>query len=210
MSTATQFRAAQAAIVADLERSFAGVWSATGGEFRLLVKVLPDLVRQSGAMASTVAADWYELRRDVERIPGGFRVTIPAPGDPRTGSLVRWAAKHAASPDSLVPLITGGLVRRVLNEGRDTIAAATVEDPEAQGWQRQARADGCGFCAMLASRGPVYTKKSVRFASHDNCKCIAVPAFRGRPLPVQPYTPSKRQRSEGERKAVREWIAKNI
>lgn len=41
-------------------------------------------------------------------------------------------------------------------------------------WARQlAGAENCGFCAMLVGRGAVYTKKTARFLTHDNCDCTA-------------------------------------
>lgn len=43
----------------------------------------------------------------------------------------------------------------------------------------------------------------------SNCKCVAVPAWDGRPVPVQPYTPSKRTITDAERARVRQWIAEH-
>lgn len=42
------------------------------------------------------------------------------------------------------------------------------------GWARQLTGrETCSFCAMLVSRGAVYTKKSVNFRTHNNCDCTA-------------------------------------
>lgn len=210
MTTLAAFSAANAALVADLERLVAGAWLASGGDFALLGPALSEVGARHGAMAATVAADWYEAYRDSLGVPGRFRVVLPAQRDQGVPVLLRWAAKEAVSPESVLPLITGGMIRRVLNEGRDTVASATGADPKARGWQRSARGDGCGFCQMLAGRGAVYSKKTVKFASHDNCRCVAVPAFDGLSLPVEPFTPSARKASDADRKRVSDWIAANL
>lgn len=44
-------------------------------------------------------------------------------------------------------------------------------------WQRVTSAKPCAFCAMLASRGPVYRESTVRFQAHPHCACSAEPAF---------------------------------
>lgn len=42
------------------------------------------------------------------------------------------------------------------------------------GWARQlSGAEPCAFCAMLVSRGPVYSRQSVNFDSHNHCDCTA-------------------------------------
>lgn len=65
-------------------------------------------------------------------------------------------------------------------------------------WRRVAQANACAFCAMLASRGPVYTETTALINKHDGlryhrgCKCTAEPWY-GRwedwqPTPAeQPY-----------------------
>lgn len=42
-----------------------------------------------------------------------------------------------------------------------------------------------------------------------NCKCVAVPAFGGRPVPVKPYQVTDRAISDADRARVRDWIAQN-
>lgn len=42
------------------------------------------------------------------------------------------------------------------------------------GWARQLTGrETCTFCAMLVSRGAVYSEKSVNFRTHNNCDCTA-------------------------------------
>lgn len=68
-------------------------------------------------------------------------------------------------------------MRHVLNGGRDTIASSVAADRRALGWARAASGRACGFCAMLASRGPVYSDDTVSFEAHDHCSCTAEPVY---------------------------------
>ena len=61
--------------------------------------------------------------------------------------------------------VSGAASRLVLNTGRDTIVEAVKRDPRALGWARVTDEAPCAFCAMLASRGPVYKSASVALFS---------------------------------------------
>src|SRR5690606_38805202 len=85
--------------------------------------------------------------------------------------------------------------RHVLNGGRDATFDAIVRDEAALRWARKTGPNPCWFCAMLASRGPVYHSRfsasrkgedapSVRRGTgvfgemfHDHCQCTVVPVF---------------------------------
>lgn len=71
-----------------------------------------------------------------------------------------------------------------LEGGRQVMQRSIDADDQATGWARVTDADPCAWCAMLASRGPVY--KSAKTAGdprqggntyHDHCACQAWPAF---------------------------------
>jgi len=67
--------------------------------------------------------------------------------------------------------------RLVLAGERDTVAR-TVEDSDViVGWRRVTDADPCAFCALLASRGAVYSQGTVRFEAHDGDECTAEPLY---------------------------------
>lgn len=70
-------------------------------------------------------------------------------------------------------------MRHALDGGRVTINREVLGDPSAVGWARVTGPDPCSFCAMLASRGPVY-KADTAIASkfHDSCSCSAEPVYR--------------------------------
>ncbi|MFD1277455.1 hypothetical protein ACFQ51_52830 [Streptomyces kaempferi] len=72
-----------------------------------------------------------------------------------------------------------------LEGGQQTMQRSIEEDRQATGWSRVTDGDPCAWCAMLASRGPVY--KSAKTAGdprrggstyHDHCACQAWPPSR--------------------------------
>lgn len=83
------------------------------------------------------------------------------------------------------------IIRHIEQAARDTIVAAVEAEEERSGgpigWARVLTgAESCGFCAMLASRGPVYATEwlaqhrgndQVEGKYHDGCDCIVVPVF---------------------------------
>ncbi|QPB09543.1 capsid maturation protease [Streptomyces phage Sycamore] len=92
--------------------------------------------------------------------------------------------------------------------GRDALADARDNDPEVIGYYRKTDADPCGFCAMLASRGLVYTESrnsSRRTRSwvdeqdpdqyHPDCHCQTLPLFQGVSMPAE----DRRKADEYER-----------
>lgn len=174
-----------------------------------LEDVLPALVEQYGTAAAALAADWYDDARAKAGVPGSF-TAIPAEiGDRGTRQLAEWSTGRANSLDAALSLASGGLVRRINDLARETVIGSSIADPQARGWQRFA-AGGCGFCQMLAGRGGVYTRATADFASHDDCKCVAAPAFAGQPVPVRPYKPSERRISDADRARTRAWIKANL
>lgn len=174
-----------------------------------LEDVLPLLVRTYGLAAATVAADWYDDLRDEVNVSRRFSA-IPAELGDGADVLARWGIGplFSATPDfgAARTLVDGGLQRRIANGARETVRASSIADPQAQGWQRSA-SGGCSFCRTLAGRGVVYSQAGADFASHDHCRCQAVPAFEGEPRPVKPYTPSNRNITDADRTRVREYIA---
>lgn len=93
---------------------------------------------------------------------------------------------------------TGAAERTTLSGGRRSIQETTRRDSLAVGYYWQTREDGkapCYWCAMLASRGPVYKADSwpdadprphgeLKVHAHDNCRCHLAPVWkRGQDLP---------------------------
>jgi hypothetical protein len=86
--------------------------------------------------------------------------------------------------------VSGAASRHVLNGGRDAIDTAVASDTRSVGFVRTLGPKPCYFCAMLASRGPVYLTEETALRTtvrsergpgqkyHDNCMCGAEPMFR--------------------------------
>lgn len=175
-----------------------------------LLDLLPGLILSYSETTTVVAAEWYDDFRSGLDIPGTFTAAPSALRDPGVEALVNWAESEARTQLTMLNLIEGGTFKRVANGARSTVIGNSHMDPQARGYQRYARTTsaGCAFCKMLAGRGAVYrTADSASFASHDNCKCVAVPAFDGAPVAVKPYVPSPSNTSDADRARVRAWIA---
>lgn len=176
---------------------------------------LPVIVETYGHAAALAASDFYDALRQGAGAQELFEVVFPESKDPGTGQLVGWALKTALTPETFTSLITAGVQKRVANFARETISENSYRDPKALGWMRIGTPD-CGFCAELISRGSVYTERTAVFASHDNCDCLAVPAFD--PSQVRKvnseFVASARRISEASSKAdrarSRKWIAENL
>ncbi len=209
MSTSRQLRNDIALLVREAGLDLAALWNnaKTPSEVETVLRdVLPGLIDDYGAAASTVSADWYDDLRASVQVRGAFTATPAAIADSGTQALVGWALEHAQDFDSFKQLILGGTQRRITNYSRQTVIRSSTHDPRATGWQRVGSGE-CAFCAMLIGRGAVYTEAGADFASHDWCNCGAEPAWGGLPVPVKPYTPSRRNISDADRARVREWIA---
>lgn len=197
----------------DLSTLWASVSDGVVGR-NVLATVLPELTAVYGSGAATLAADWYDEARELAGVSGGFtaRAASAVPDAARTGAMARWAVEpmFAAEPDALAALgrAEGALQRLIADVGRETMSSSAVADPGARGWQRVGDGE-CGFCAMLISRGAVYTEATATFGSHDHCRCAAEPAWGGRPLPVKPYAPGPRAVTDADRARVRDWIKEN-
>ncbi|AMS03247.1 head maturation protease [Gordonia phage Lucky10] len=194
------------------ERDLALLWSQLDARTVRdgLFDVMPALVGDYGDAAATVSAEWYDEHRASLNVAGGYAADVPANPDLGAEALAGWGSQLATENwDSALALISGGLVKRIFTASRETLTTATVDDPQARGWQRSG-VGACPFCRMLIGRGAVFTRATVNFGAHDNCRCVAVPAFGGRPAPVKPYEVSTRDISDADRARANAWIAANL
>lgn len=123
--------------------------------------------------ADIVKVDWANRDRAAERSllvtgPGELKKQVKA-GVPQRRAMQKAKAK-----------VLGAASRQVLNGGRDVTQDLVEADDAAVGWIRVTDGDPCAFCALMASRGPVYKSDAADsggFEAHDNCACIAKPVF---------------------------------
>jgi hypothetical protein len=199
----------------DLEVLWDDVRSPVAAKAALLA-VMPAVVDEYGAASAAFAADWYDDTRSEVGARGRFRA-VPATWE-AAEDFALWAAQPLFRADLEFPdavaqtrhRINGGLQRRIGHASRDTVAGSAVRDPAARGWQRGG-AGKCksGFCDMLIARGAVYTEATAAFAAHDWCKCYAIPAWGGQPVPVKSYTPNLNHVSDADRARLREYLREN-
>lgn len=151
------------------------------------------LVSAGRGLAVKTATDYFGAAKR----GSGFDEAIPALGAPKLDIYGATQALLMTGPVSIrKQLSTGvGLIaamdsakkqtlavgkRLTLEASRDHLIRLTKEDDKALGWSRVSDGQPCHFCAMLLSRGPVYTSKSTaRFKAHNGCGCSARPFFEG-------------------------------
>lgn len=143
--------------------------------------ITPILTEQRTASAVLAARFYRQLRRieldDAESFtPVAFRRLNPEQlvASMRAEILPRRTTLQLARDQALTVV-----QRTTLNAGRSTIIRSTIEDPRAEGVARATSGSPCSFCAMLASRGPVYQADSFRrFQVHGRCRCTPRTVFR--------------------------------
>lgn len=117
-----------------------------------MIEAFPDLATEYAALAAENAAAWYdESPTTTDYVP----TTGPLPKVEALTSSARWAL----GGDGTVGLdrLKGTLQRATFGAARDTITFNA--DSEGSKWARHASASACAFCAMMASRGAVYTSE---------------------------------------------------
>lgn len=149
-----------------------------------LLAFFPELVTTYGDVSALLAADFYDMVRDVPPSAASFRAAYSAPVDARAAEgSVRWAVGPLfpgsepvyefdpmtgaelqvgtrllpARPDMFLEQILGATQRLVSERGRGTIFSSAAADPIRTGVARVPQGlSTCAFCIMLASRGAVY------------------------------------------------------
>lgn len=188
----TQQRALVAATLRDLLR----LWPAfnptdVDGSWTALKTALRLLVGERRRMSSSLASSYYVSFRQAERVVGSFSPRPAAPlgieeldtsldvtGPVAFKSAISGGKTPKQAKDRALVSVSGSVSRMVQDGGRNTIVGAVTDDREALGWARVTDGDPCAFCAMLASRGPVYTSaETAKFQAHDHDQCGIEPVF---------------------------------
>lgn len=150
-----------------------------------LLATYPELMAPFLSAASEVAAQWYAELRGAAGIGRAVRPFIaPPPPQGQLDATVRYSLTPLFRPQEFIgsgilELLAGATQKLIANQGRDTILGSSSRDSARSGVARIPRAGCCAFCAMLASRGPVYSSKTAGFQAHNFCRCVAAPVFVG-------------------------------
>jgi hypothetical protein len=189
-----EHRQAQIRLRAASLRDFIQLWPLWQGDersFQTLIAATTPLVRAYRQASGDLAAAYYRTFRAAEN-PGGEaspRLADPIDEARLAGTLYVVGRKQTAKaiaagqPAELarrtaLVRTSGSVTRFILEAGRETVIRSAAADRQALGWARVTAGEPCAFCAMLASRGPVYAEDTVGFRAHDHCTCTAEPAYR--------------------------------
>lgn len=198
-------RLAQLGILATFIESFTEDWQPgapfNGAAFVAWLSMIAPDVQAAYNLSAQTAERYYRGFRDAEGVPGqvpGVLLDVPD-----ASGLI--AAMSRYGPDMADSLLAEGLredqvssriltalglqmTKQVLAGGRDALDASMSVDGKARGYQRVASGSCCAFCAMLASRGPIYGSRQRAGDGkqwHPGCKCSVEPVYsRGTGLPA--------------------------
>ena len=191
-----EHRSAQLALRAVTLRQVLQVWPAfdpehAAGSWPPVENALLAIIGQRRADSASLAAGYFEAFRAAEHI-GGTATPVMSAFDAEaaaraqislqvTGYVTTERLRALRRPDparTALVRISGAVTRHVLDGGRETLLGSVRADRRARGWARATSGDPCAFCAMLASRGPVYGERTGDFQSHDHCACGLEPVYR--------------------------------
>lgn len=188
--TPNQFRQAQTALIRPLIVALMRLLGLVSGKPLTdaqkadLAAALADVVNPARRTASSNAWALYTELRPSGLSEIGQPSLTDVPVNYFTKVLDTFLADlESERPEGAQTRIAQTATRMVENAARDTIIGASTYDEDAVAWARVLTgAESCGWCAMLASRGPVYeSRKSAgeKDEWHLGCDCLAVPVFRG-------------------------------
>ncbi|MEU5259014.1 hypothetical protein [Amycolatopsis sp. NPDC021455] len=132
--------------------------------------------------------DQPAILRSIPANEDTIRASLIATGPAKIKHDTRIGRTPEQAQQAAVTAVTGAATRHVQNGGRDALIAAGDTENRHIKWFRVTAANPCAFCAMLASRGPVYlSRASALYATagapsrqpgekyHDNCHCTVEP-----------------------------------
>jgi len=161
------------------------------------------IIKRHSAASAALAVRQYRKTRQSAGIAQPFTPRIQEPTMAQIGSATDWTLGTLYGDGGTREAAESNLLtaseRLILNAGRDTTIANVKRDRQARAWARETSPGCCWFCAMLATRGAVYSSAEAagkasptngqmptgldeqgnefvnRF--HNNCRCRVVPVF---------------------------------
>lgn len=171
-----EYRRRQALISARLARQIVQTWRLLVNPARVdaswpaLRDVLGSGVQHARAESAQLAREFYMEARQDAGVPDGLFVPDPAPelaperlvtsldvtGPVEFKRAISTGKSPEQAADAAAVRMSGSSTYLALEGGRDVMEQSIRHDERATGWSRVTDADPCAWCAMLASRGPVY------------------------------------------------------
>jgi hypothetical protein len=176
------------------------MWDGDAASFRRLAEATVVLVKAHQQTSSALGASYFDAFRLAEGVAGQARSFLADPMSAEaeqklvaalfeTGqfSVQRALTQGRAPQDAMRVALTntsGTVTRHVLDGGRGSIMRSVASDERALSWGRVTSGSPCAFCALLASRGPVYhTESTADFKAHGHCSCTVEPGYEGADWP---------------------------
>lgn len=126
-----------------------------------------------------------KVRGDLNEVQALKAFTYSGPG-----TIEAYRRKGVTGPEAATRALTvtaGTAARLALDGGRETLVESTRATPQALGYARVTDVEPCAFCAMLASRGPVYHSEESALervtetgdidSYHNGCGCTVMPIY---------------------------------
>lgn len=184
--------------VAETQATLARLWDMTldpsdiDGSFALFQGRASALIKGARSRGELTAQQYYQA----QKVLAGFATPAPLVDLQPDAASANRSALHATSVAKAKAAIARGespevalnaakaamlrsAKRRILEAPRRRLIALSDVDDDARGWARVSDASPCYFCAMLVSRGPVYSGVTAKFRAHDGCGCSARPVMKG-------------------------------
>ncbi|MFV8396265.1 hypothetical protein [Corynebacterium hindlerae] len=184
-----------------VQKEFAQWWTSLGVSpmnlpYSTIEAVFADLIAKYGEQSAAAAVDYLVLSRslddDLAKLP--FPDLADPVGFEQVSASMSWAmhkvrsasdvGERAAELQLARAKLDGILARLVTKPGTDTVVRNVLRDGTA--FARVPEPGACSFCLMLASRGAVYTEKTVGRVNkfHDSFRCLGIEVKRdGSDLP---------------------------
>ncbi|MGW4076041.1 VG15 protein [Streptomyces asiaticus] len=201
---AQAYRRVQALLVARMARQVLRVWrdlmnpAKVDESWPAVRAALMPIVEQAREQSAVLArAAYMEARQDAGVPEDGFTPSGPlrlaidrlesaldVTGPVEFKKAIAAGKTPQQAMDAAAVRMVGSTQYLALEGGRSVMNQSIEDDERATGWSRVTDNDPCAWCAMLASRGPVY--KTAKTAGdprqggnsyHDHCGCQAWPAF---------------------------------
>jgi hypothetical protein len=201
---AQRFRRTQALLAAQMARQVLRVWrelmnpAKVDASWPAVRAALMPIVQQARQQSADLARAAYLDARQAAGVPGGgfdpegplqlaidrLQASLDVTGPVEFKKAIAAGKSPQQAMDAAAVRMVGSTQYLALEGGRSVMKQSVDADEMATGWSRVTDNDPCAWCAMLASRGPVY--KSARTAGdprqggnayHDHCGCQAWPAF---------------------------------
>lgn len=199
-----KFRRTQALLAARMAQQVLRVWrdlmnpAKVDASWPAVRAALEPIVQQAREQSAVLARGAYmEVRQDAGVPDGDFvppgplqlaierlESTLDVTGPVEFKKAIAAGKTPQQAMDAAAVRMVGSTQYLALEGGRSVMKQSIDADERATGWSRVTDSDPCAWCAMLASRGPVY--KSAKTAGdprqggdryHDACACQAWPSF---------------------------------